>query len=99
LFLPWYLGYRTHRQASAAAATILQQELIKEIQDWTFSIRTAPLAVLSSATMPSLLVEIGNLNNSVNGQTLADAGFQTRLVNGIVNAVQRFSQSPQAAAN
>jgi N-acetylmuramoyl-L-alanine amidase len=99
LFLPWYLGYRTHRQSSAAAATMLQQELIKEIQGWTFSIRTAPLAVLSSATMPSLLVEIGNLNNSVNGQTLADAGFQTRLVNGIVNAVQRFSQSPQPAAN
>src|SRR5215813_7864238 len=99
LFLPWYLGYRTHRQGSAAAATMLQQELIKEIQGWTFSIRTAPLAVLSSATMPSLLVEIGNLNNSVNGQTLADAGFQTRLVNGIVNAVQRFSQSPQPAAN
>jgi N-acetylmuramoyl-L-alanine amidase len=49
--------------------------------------------------MPSLLVEIGNLNNSVNGPTLSDAGFQTRLVNGIVNAVQRFSQSPQAAAN
>jgi N-acetylmuramoyl-L-alanine amidase len=99
LFLPWYLGYRTHRPASAAAATMLQQELVKEIQGWTFSIRTAPLAVLSSATMPSLLVEIGNLNNNVNGPILADAGFQTRLVNGIVNAVQRFSQSPQAAAN
>ena len=99
LFLPWYLGYRTHRQASAAAATMLQQELVKEIQGWTFSIRTAPLAVLSSATMASLLVEIGNLNNNVNGPILADAGFQTRLVNGIVNAVQRFSQSPQATAN
>src|SRR5262249_35546279 len=71
MFLPWYLGYRTHRQASAAAADILQKELTKEIQGWKFSVRTAPLAVLSSATMSSLLFEVGNLNDTINGQTLA----------------------------
>ena len=99
LFLPWYLGYRTHRQGSAAAATMLQEELIKQISGWKFAIRTAPLAVLGSATMPSLLFEIGNLNNNVNAQTLADNGFQARLVNTMVDAIQRFSESPQAAAN
>jgi N-acetylmuramoyl-L-alanine amidase len=99
LFLPWYLGYRAHRQASAAAAGILQKELTKEIEGWKFAVRTAPLAVLSSATMSSLLVEIGNLNNTINGQTLADVGFQTKLVNGMINAIQRFSDSPQTAAH
>src|SRR5262249_25522343 len=99
LFLPWYLGYRTHRQSSAAAANIFQQELNKEIEGWKFAVRTAPLAVLSSATMSALLFEVGNLNNPINGQTLADAGFQTRLVNGMINAIQRFSDSPQAAAH
>ena len=99
LFLPWYLGYRTHRQGSTAAAGILQEELGKTIPGWKFPVRTAPLAVLSSAAMPSLLLEIGNLNNTVNAQTLVDSGFQTRLVNTIVDAVQRFSASPQAAAN
>jgi N-acetylmuramoyl-L-alanine amidase len=99
LFLPWYLGYRNHRQASAAAANILQGELSKAISGWTFPVRTAPVAVLSSATMPSLLLEVGNLNNSVNAQTLADPAFQSRLVNALVDAVQRFSESPQAAAN
>jgi N-acetylmuramoyl-L-alanine amidase len=99
LFLPWYLGYRTHRQGSAVAAAIFQEELVKGIPGWKFPIRTAPLAVLSSPTMPSLVFELGNLNNTINAQTLVDAGFQTRLVNSIVNAIQRFSESPQSAAN
>jgi N-acetylmuramoyl-L-alanine amidase len=99
LFLPWYLGYRTHHQGSTAAANILQEELVKGIPGWKFPVRTAPLAVLSSATMPSVLLEIGNLNNGVNAQTLLDSGFQTKLVNTIVDAIQRFSESPQAAAN
>ena len=99
LFLPWYLGYRTHRQASMAAANILQEELSKAIQGSKFAVRTAPLAVLSSATMPSLLLELGNLNNLANAQTMVDGGYQTRLINTIADAVQRFSESPQAAAN
>jgi len=99
LFLPWYLGYRIHHQASVSAATFLQEALSKAIPGSKFTTRTAPLAVLSSPTMPSLLLEIGNLNNPVNAQTLSDAGFQSRLADTIVNAVQRFSESPQAAAN
>jgi N-acetylmuramoyl-L-alanine amidase len=49
--------------------------------------------------MPSLLVELGNLNNSANAQTLMDNAFQTRMANTMAEAVQRFSESPQAAAN
>ncbi|HLH30955.1 MAG TPA: N-acetylmuramoyl-L-alanine amidase [Terriglobia bacterium] len=97
LFLPWYLGYRTHRQASAAAASIIEQELNKGIPAWKFTVRSAPLAVLSSATMPSLILEIGNLNNPTSAQALVDSGFQTKLVNTIADAVQKFSESPQAA--
>jgi N-acetylmuramoyl-L-alanine amidase len=99
MFLPWYLGYRAHHQASAAAATMLQEELNKAIPAWKVPVRTAPLAVLSSATMPSLLLEVGNLNNPNNAQTLLDAAFQNRLVDSIVEAVRRFSESPKAAAN
>ena len=99
LFLPWYLGYRIHQQASVSAATFLQEALSKAIPGSKFAVRTAPLAVLSSATMPSLLLEMGNLNNPMNAQTLTDASFQSRLADTIAAAVQRFSESPQAAAN
>ena len=99
LFLAWYLGYRIHHQASVSAANVLQEELSKAIPGSKFAVRTAPLAVLSSATMPSVLLEIGNFNNPVNAQTLADDGFQKTLADALVNAILRFSQSPQAAAN
>jgi N-acetylmuramoyl-L-alanine amidase len=99
LFLPWYFGHKTQRQSSAAAAGVLQGEVVKELPDWKIPIRSAPLAVLSSATMPSLLVEIGNLNNAANAQTLLDGAFQTKLTNAIVRAIQRFSEAPKAAGN
>src|SRR5215510_10723663 len=70
LFLPWYLGYRRHHQGSVSAANVLQEELSKAIPESKFAVRTAPLAVLSSATMPSVLLEIGNFNNPANTQTL-----------------------------
>ncbi len=99
LFLPWYLGYRTHRQAGAAAANILQEELSKAIPGWKFPVRAAPLAVLSSTTMPSVMIEVGNLNNSVNAQTLMENGFQVRFAAAVVDAIQRFSEIPPGAAN
>jgi N-acetylmuramoyl-L-alanine amidase len=99
LFLPWYLGYRVSRQASLRAAGILQEELTKLIPAWEFPVRNAPLAVLSSATMPSLMLEVGNLNNPVNAQTMIEPGFQNRLVGAIADAVQRFSEAQPGAAN
>jgi N-acetylmuramoyl-L-alanine amidase len=99
LFLPWYLGYRLHRPASLSAANILQEELTKAFSGSKFAVRTAPLAVLSSATMPSLLLELGNLNNPANAQTLMDGGVQQRLASAIADAVRRFSESLQAVAN
>jgi N-acetylmuramoyl-L-alanine amidase len=97
LFLPWYLAYRAHGQASSAAAEILEEELSKTLPGWKFPIQSAPLAVLSSATMPAVLLEIGNLNNPVNVQTLNDSGFQSRLIGTLVDAIQRFSENPVAA--
>ena len=99
LFLPWYLGYRLHRAAGARAAKILQDGLSKSISGSHFAIRTAPLAVLSSASMPSLLLEVGNLNNSENAATLIDFEFQNRLVGAIADAIRIFSETEQASTN
>jgi N-acetylmuramoyl-L-alanine amidase len=99
LFLPWYLGYRTSRARSLRAARFLREELIKAVPEWTFPVRTAPLGVLTSATMPSLMLEVGNLNNAVNGQTLTDMAFQDRLIAATVTAVERFSESESDESN
>jgi N-acetylmuramoyl-L-alanine amidase len=96
LFLPWYLGYRIAAPGSGQVAKLLQDELAKAIPGWKFPLRSAPLGVLSSVTMPAVVLEIGNLNNSVNAQTLVDPGFQDRLAATIVTALQRFAQTQPA---
>jgi N-acetylmuramoyl-L-alanine amidase len=93
IFLPWYLGYRASLPASLQAGKVMQDELTKALPGWKFPLHSAPLAVLSSTTMPAIILEIGNLNNAVNAQSLADSGFQSRLVNTIAGAVQRFSEA------
>jgi N-acetylmuramoyl-L-alanine amidase len=99
LFLPWYLAYRLTRQESVDIAGLLQAELTKAIPDWKFSLRNAPLGVLSSTTMPSIVVELGNLNSAANRQSLLDAGFQNRLVGAIATAIQRFADSQDTATH
>jgi len=98
LFLPWYLGYRASQTASLQAGKLLQDELTKALPGWKFPLHSAPLAVLSSTTMPSVVLELGNMNNSVNVQSLIDPTFQTRLANTIASAVQHFSENAAGAS-
>lgn len=99
MFLPWYLGYRTNRPASGRIAALLQEELTKAAPGWKFPVRKAALGVLASATMPAVVLELGNVNNSLNSQTLMDNAFQSRIVTAIVNATLRFSELQAPAAN
>jgi N-acetylmuramoyl-L-alanine amidase len=45
------------------------------------------------------MIEVGNLNNTVNAQTITDPEFQNRLVTIITNAVQRFSATEPVTSN
>jgi N-acetylmuramoyl-L-alanine amidase len=96
LFLPWYLGYRTHREASVKIGGILGEELSKSLPGWLFPVRYGPVAVLASTTMPSVLVEIGNINNPASTQALLDNVFQAKLGETIATAIERFSPVKQA---
>ena len=91
MFLPWYLAYRNSRPRSDQLAQTLQQELLKTLPDWKFFVRTGPIGVLATVTMPSIAVEIGNLNNPSNVQSLVDDAFQAQLSASIAAASQRFA--------
>jgi len=90
LFLPWYMGYRSSLQASAEFAGIVQEELNKAVPEWKFPKRSGPIAVLSSARMPAIALEIGNLSTAAKSQIM-DPMFQGRVVSTIVAAVERFA--------
>ena len=98
MFLPWYMGYQPSRQASAAFAGMLQEELTKASPGIKIPRRSGPVAVLASTTMPSVSLEIGNLNTSGSPQKIMDSGFQNHIVSGIVNAVERFVAARRGGA-
>jgi N-acetylmuramoyl-L-alanine amidase len=91
LFLPWYMAYRKSRPSSEQMAKMLQQELTAGLTGWKFAVRTGPIGVLASATMPSIAVEVGNLNNPAQAQTLADPAFHAKLAATIAVAVEKFA--------
>jgi len=93
LFFPWYMAYRPSRQASAALATQLQQNLNQAFPGWKVPVRYGPLGVLASATMPAVAVEIGNLNNEAGVKMLTDEDFQTRIVGSIAAGIEKFAAS------
>jgi N-acetylmuramoyl-L-alanine amidase len=95
LFLPWYMAFRSSSAASQAFAKELQTGLNQTTAGWKFGIRSAPIGVLASLTMPAVAIEAGNLNNQPSAQTLTDPAFQTRFSAAVAEAVSRFSQKAQ----
>lgn len=93
LFLPWYMAYRTSQQASQALALQLQQDLNQTLPGWKFPLRSAPIGVLASVTMPAVAIELGNLNNDVSAQTLVDPAFQTRVASTMAAAIEKFTET------
>jgi N-acetylmuramoyl-L-alanine amidase len=97
LFQPWYLGYRTNRESSVKAATVLSEDLSSSLPGWSFPVRTGPVGVLASTIMPAVLIEIGNLNNPTSTQALLDETFQSRFGTTVAGAIERFAPPRQVS--
>jgi N-acetylmuramoyl-L-alanine amidase len=93
LFLPWYMAYRTNQQASQILATQLQQDLNQTLPGWKFPLRSGPIGVLASVTMPAVAIELGNLNNDVSAQTLVDPVFQMKVAATMAAAIEKFTET------
>jgi N-acetylmuramoyl-L-alanine amidase len=90
LFYPWFMAYRINLQSSQELATRLQQDLNQSLPGWKFPVRSGPIGVLASATMPAVAIEIGNLNNDVSAKTLTSPEFQTKITSTIAAGIERF---------
>ena len=93
LFLPWFMAYRTSQQGSQSLAMQLQQDLNQTLPGWKFPLRSGPIGVLASVTMPAIAIELGNLNNDVSVQTMLDPTFQTKVATAIAAAIEKFTES------
>ncbi|HEX4997987.1 MAG TPA: N-acetylmuramoyl-L-alanine amidase [Terriglobia bacterium] len=98
LFLPWYLGYRMVLPASRGAAEALRQDLSGVMAPWSLPVRDGPIAVLASASMPAVAVEVGNINNPMSAGALADPAFHGAFAGAVAAAIERYAMMRQAGA-
>lgn len=79
-----------HAHWSALLAGMVQDELAKFHPGPNRGVKQAPLAVLTNAIMPSVLVEVGFVTNEAEARLMTEAEFQDRTARGIANAVMAF---------
>ena len=76
---------------SKVIASILEKELLKRnVEPLGKMIKFGNFAVLTSADMPSMLLELGFLSNSTDERMIRSFGYETKVVNSIVATVDAY---------
>jgi N-acetylmuramoyl-L-alanine amidase len=89
----WDLAQTHHLDQSMAFAAILQDRLKERVVLAARPLDRGPLAVLASANMPAVLIEMGFLTNIDQEKQLARGEWQNVLVEAVVEAIVDFRDS------
>jgi len=79
-----------HITKSKSFAGILKSSISDGINLSEINILEAPLAILSGADMPSLILEVGYLTNPVEEKKLNDQAYLSNIANGIIKGIEKF---------
>ena len=88
--LLWDLAQSQHLAASQRLATLIQEELNRELDLRDRGVKQAPFRVLMGAAMPAVLVELGFISTREEEQRLRTSGYRSQLVETLVRAISRF---------
>ncbi len=75
---------------SALFAQMVQNEMAKVHPGPNRGVKQGPLAVITNALMPAVLVEVGYLSNPREAKLLASSNFQTKAAGALADAVHDF---------
>lgn len=75
---------------SSLLAQMVQDEMEKVDPAPDRGVRQAPLAVITNALMPAVLVEVGYLSNPQDARLLGERSFRKKVASAIAKAVQDF---------
>ncbi len=94
--LLWDLAQSQHLASSQRLATLIQEELNRQLDLPDRGVKQAPFRVLMGAAMPAVLVELGFLSSPAEEQRLRDPAYRAELVTTLVRAVSRFKSESEA---
>jgi len=92
----WDLAQSSHLAASQRLASLIQEELNRELDLPNRGVKQAPFRVLMGAAMPAVLVELGFISSAAEEQKLRDPGYRDELVGTLVRAIGRFKSEYDA---
>jgi N-acetylmuramoyl-L-alanine amidase len=99
----WDLAQSHHLAESQRFANMIQGELNQALQLKDRGVKQAPFRVLTGATMPAVLVELGFLSNPEEEKKLQDPAYRDQLSEALTRAIARYKAlienrpEPQAA--
>jgi N-acetylmuramoyl-L-alanine amidase len=88
--IPWDLAQARHLDESSLLATVLQEELQRQVPMSGRPIRQAPMRLLAGANMPAALVEVAYLTNPAQEARLNTDDFKTSVAQAVFSAIVRF---------
>lgn len=97
-FILWDLAQSAHLNESSRLAEAIQTQLNVVSKTGNRGIKQAPFRVLSGATMPAVLVEVGFISHAEEEKQLKSAPFQQSVADAIARAVAEFFGKRQAPA-
>jgi N-acetylmuramoyl-L-alanine amidase len=86
----WEMAQARYIEHSSALAQAIEGALRERVPMSPRAIQQAPFRVLVGANMPAVLVEMGFITNADQERQLASDGFQSSVVEALVNGVIRF---------
>lgn len=79
-----------HQHWSALLAEMVQRHLARVHPGPNRGVKQAPLAVVTNALMPAVLVEVGFVSNRAEESLLRDRGFQRESADAVAAAIREF---------
>ncbi len=97
-FILWDMVQNEFITESSELAELIQQELSRTLDIRNRGVKQAGFKVLKGIQMPAVLIEVAFLSNPEEERLLKDAGFQRRVVRGVIEGIRRY-QNRYAAAH
>ena len=86
----WDLAQQEYLNESSRFAQVVQEEMNRATGVQSRGVKQAPFKVLVGATMPAVLVEVAFISNPDEETKLRSEDFQSRVVNALTTAVERY---------